>query len=78
MDPIYYGRAVSMKERSERWTWAQDLKAKTTCLDSSDRFQYGAYKWTVSLVTNTNRLEKILLPIFWGLMTLRSAAVACS
>ncbi|XP_042024677.1 cyclic nucleotide-gated ion channel 4-like [Salvia splendens] len=28
------------------------------------------YKWTVQLVTNNNRLEKALFPIFWGLMTL--------
>ncbi|CAL9759202.1 unnamed protein product [Musa acuminata subsp. burmannicoides] len=69
MDPIYYGAATRTRDEA-RLDWAKNLEAKTRCLDSSDYFQYGAYKWTVSLVTNTNRLEKILLPIFWGLMTL--------
>ncbi|RWV88441.1 hypothetical protein GW17_00049467, partial [Ensete ventricosum] len=73
MDPIYYGAATRIRDET-RLDWAKNLEAKATCLDSSDHFQYGAYKWTVSLVTNTNRLEKILLPIFWGLMTLRSVS----
>ncbi|URD73445.1 cyclic nucleotide-gated ion channel [Musa troglodytarum] len=61
MDPIYYGAATRARDEA-RLDWAKNLEAKTRCLDSSDNFQYGAYKWTVSLVTNTNRLEKILLP----------------
>lgn len=55
-----------------RLHWAKNMTVRTTCLDSSDNFEYGAYKWTVPLFTKTNRAEKILLPIFWGLMTLRS------
>ncbi|XP_020092249.1 cyclic nucleotide-gated ion channel 4-like [Ananas comosus] len=68
VDPIYYGTTTSI--RGERLSWAQNMQARAMCLDSSDNYQYGAYQWTVTLVTNPNRLEKILLPIFWGLMTL--------
>ena len=70
VDPIYYGATTRIIDGG-RVAWAQNVIARNTCLNSSDKFQYGAYKWTVPLVTNTNRLEKILLPIFWGLMTLR-------
>lgn len=66
MDPMYYG----VTER-QRLAWAENDKVRSMCLDSSDNFEYGAYKWTVALVTNSSRVEKILLPIFWGLMTLR-------
>ncbi|XP_008812641.2 cyclic nucleotide-gated ion channel 4 [Phoenix dactylifera] len=69
VNPVYYGTTTSIRE-GERMAWAKNSRARTMCLDSSDNFQYGAYKWTVPLVTNTSRLEKILLPIFWGLMTL--------
>lgn len=70
VEPIYYGTKTIIEDR-ERLAWASNTHARATCLDSSDQFSYGAYKWTVPLVTNTSRLEKILLPIFWGLMTLR-------
>ncbi|KAG1347196.1 putative cAMP-dependent protein kinase regulatory subunit [Cocos nucifera] len=69
VNPIYYGTTTSFRGGG-RLAWAKNLHARKMCLDSSDNFQYGAYKWTVPLVTNTSRLEKILLPIFWGLMTL--------
>ncbi|XP_039130747.1 cyclic nucleotide-gated ion channel 4 isoform X2 [Dioscorea cayenensis subsp. rotundata] len=69
VEPIYYGTKTIIEDR-ERLAWASNTHARATCLDSSDQFSYGAYKWTVPLVTNTSRLEKILLPIFWGLMTL--------
>lgn len=67
-EPIYYGMAM-VKER-ERLVWGDNKHARFMCINSSDNFDYGAFKWTVPLVTNTNRLEKILFPIFWGLMTL--------
>ncbi|KAJ4981930.1 hypothetical protein NE237_032767 [Protea cynaroides] len=38
---------------------------------STDNFDYGAYEWTVQLVTIDIRLERMLLPFFWGLMNLR-------
>ncbi|KAJ3677263.1 hypothetical protein LUZ60_002987 [Juncus effusus] len=68
-DAIYFATS-SVKLTGERVNWAHNMKARNMCLDSSDNFQYGAYKWTVSLVTNPSRVEKMLLPIFWGLMTL--------
>lgn len=69
VNPVYYGASMTIKDAS-RISWANYQLGRDTCLATSDKFQYGAYKWTVQLVTNNNRLEKILLPIFWGLMTL--------
>lgn len=72
-EPLYYGATTGGlgAVADYRLAWARDAGARATCLDSGDSYQYGAYKWTVMLVANPNRLEKILLPIFWGLMTLR-------
>ncbi|XP_010268849.1 PREDICTED: cyclic nucleotide-gated ion channel 4-like [Nelumbo nucifera] len=67
-DPIYYG--TRMVRDRERLAWGENVHVRSTCIDSADNFDYGAYKWTVPLVTNESRLEKILFPIFWGLMTL--------
>ncbi|XP_057965489.1 cyclic nucleotide-gated ion channel 4 isoform X2 [Malania oleifera] len=68
-EPIYYGTRSLV--RSKAWVaWAHNKQARTACIESSDNFDYGAYKWTVQLVTNNSRLEKVLFPIFWGLMTL--------
>ncbi|KAJ0508214.1 putative cyclic nucleotide-binding domain, Ion transport domain, rmlC-like jelly roll [Helianthus annuus] len=53
-----------------RLSWGENRSVRSTCLEDDDSFGYGVYKWTVQLVTNENRLEKILFPIFWGLMTL--------
>ena len=69
-EPIYYGSTNLVRDRA-RLAWAGNREARSTCLDGPDKYNYGAYKWTVQLVTNDNRLEKILFPIFWGLMTLR-------
>ncbi|KAJ3704680.1 hypothetical protein LUZ61_008385 [Rhynchospora tenuis] len=69
VDPIYYGTSPIMLNGG-RLDWAHNVPARNICLASSNNFQYGAYQWTVGLVTNPNRIEKILLPIFWGLMTL--------
>jgi cyclic nucleotide gated channel, plant len=66
-EPLHYGAGAA----ADRHAWAGNVTARGTCLDSGDNYQYGAYKWTVMLVANPNRLEKVLLPIFWGLMTLR-------
>ncbi|XWS11105.1 hypothetical protein CRYUN_Cryun38cG0055200 [Craigia yunnanensis] len=68
-DPIYYGTSNTVRDRA-RLAWAENSQARRTCIESSDSYDYGAYKWTVQLVTNDSRLEKILFPIFWGLMTL--------
>lgn len=68
---IYYGTTSNMVRDKARLAWAENGKARFKCIDSPNNYDYGAYKWTVQLVTNDSRLEKILFPIFWGLMTLR-------
>ncbi|KAI9093373.1 hypothetical protein K1719_027387 [Acacia pycnantha] len=67
--PVYYGTNKMATDRA-RLSWAENRQVRSTCLNSPDNYDYGAYKWTVQLVTNDSRLEKILFPIFWGLMTL--------
>lgn len=67
---IFYGGGNLAKD-SRRLLWGENQKARSVCLLADDKFGYGAYKWTVQLVINESRLEKILYPIFWGLMTLR-------
>ncbi|KAL5548025.1 hypothetical protein UlMin_003256 [Ulmus minor] len=68
-EPIFYG-GRSMIGDGPSLEWALNKQARSTCLDSANNYNYGAYQWTVQIVTNTNRLEKMLFPIFWGLMTL--------
>lgn len=68
-DPIYYGTRTMIRDH-DRLLWASNRKARTTCLESYDNYEYGAYKWVIYLVCNNSRLEKILMPIFWGLMTM--------
>ncbi|KAL4201914.1 hypothetical protein AMTRI_Chr02g218290 [Amborella trichopoda] len=67
-DTIYYGTAIVRD--SMRMAWGANKQVRHMCIDTADNFNYGAYKWVVPLVTNSSRLEKILFPIFWGLMTL--------
>ncbi|XP_045801426.1 cyclic nucleotide-gated ion channel 4-like [Trifolium pratense] len=70
-EPIYYGSYSMMKKLEKtRLIWAHNKDARFTCLDTADNYEYGVYEWSVQLLTNNSRLEKILLPIFWGLMTL--------
>lgn len=68
-DPIYYG-TTSLVRDTTRLLWGDNKQVRSACLENNDNFDFGAYKWTVQLVTNESRLEKILFPIFWGLMTL--------
>ena len=68
--PIYYGGSSIVRDKT-RLAWAENREARSTCLDNADNYDYGAYAWSVQLITNDSRLEKILFPIFWGLMTLR-------
>ncbi|GJN14862.1 hypothetical protein PR202_gb01729 [Eleusine coracana subsp. coracana] len=68
--PLYYGGATPAIAGGDRLAWSQSAQARATCLANGDTYLYGAYKWTVMLVSNPNRLERMLLPIFWGLMTL--------
>jgi hypothetical protein len=71
--PLYYGGGGGSTTAvgADRLQWAGNSSARATCLDSGDDYEYGAYKWTVMLVASPSWVEKILLPIFWGLMTLR-------
>ncbi|XP_050247359.1 cyclic nucleotide-gated ion channel 4 [Quercus robur] len=68
-EPIYYGTTRMVSDRATV-AWAENKQARSACLENSQNYDYGAYQWTVQLVTNDSRLEKILFPIFWGLMTL--------
>jgi len=65
--PIYYGGSSIVRDKT-RLAWAENREARSTCLDNADNYDYA---WSVQLITNDSRLEKILFPIFWGLMTLR-------
>ncbi|XP_014494003.1 cyclic nucleotide-gated ion channel 4 [Vigna radiata var. radiata] len=67
---VYYGSKSLLVRDRARLAWAEKRDVWHTCLKGPDGYTYGAYRWTVQLVTNDNRLEKILFPIFWGLMTL--------
>ncbi|KAJ7565718.1 hypothetical protein O6H91_02G072400 [Diphasiastrum complanatum] len=45
----------------------------SVCLQAGrGNFGYGIFAWAVPLVTTRNWLERILYPMFWGLMTLSS------
>ncbi|KAL6554287.1 Cyclic nucleotide-gated ion channel 4 [Orobanche minor] len=68
-ESIYFGTNDLIRQGT-RFMWGENKNARSKCLENFDNFDYGAYKWTVQLVTNNNRLEKVLFPIFWGLMTL--------
>lgn len=65
---MYYGTNRLVKDHT-RLLWGENKTARYTCLEDIDG--YGFYKWTIQLFTNENRLEKMLLPIFWGIMNLR-------
>ncbi|XP_019055786.1 PREDICTED: cyclic nucleotide-gated ion channel 4 [Nelumbo nucifera] len=67
-DPIYYGTRMVIDR--ERLAWAENKHARSMCIESADNYEYGLYEWTIYLVANASRVEKILLPIFWGLMNL--------
>uniref|UniRef100_A0A0D9WIB8 Cyclic nucleotide-binding domain-containing protein n=2 Tax=Leersia perrieri TaxID=77586 RepID=A0A0D9WIB8_9ORYZ len=69
VNPVYYGGAVA-SVAGDRLAWGGNGQARKVCLSSGENYSYGAYKWTVMLVANPSRFEKMLLPIFWGLMTL--------
>ncbi|XP_021726012.1 cyclic nucleotide-gated ion channel 4-like isoform X2 [Chenopodium quinoa] len=68
-EPIYYGYKALIKDHGRNF-WASNRTARSNCLESYNNYEYGAYKWVIYLVSNNNRFEKILMPIFWGLMTM--------
>ncbi|KAM7492628.1 hypothetical protein LguiA_035549 [Lonicera macranthoides] len=73
-DPFYYGMKSLLHKDNNRsiqyFVWGENKAARSACLQGDNNFDYGAYKWITQLVTNNSRLEKMLFPIFWGLMTL--------
>jgi hypothetical protein len=53
-----------------RVAWAQNRNV-TGCLQAGDDFGFGIYSLSVPLVTDVIPVNKILLPLFWGVMTMR-------
>ncbi len=53
-----------------RVAWAQNPNV-TGCLQGGDDFGFGIYSLSVPLVTDVIPVNKILLPLFWGVMTMR-------
>jgi cyclic nucleotide gated channel len=54
-----------------RVAWAQNRNV-TGCLQAGDDFGFGIYSLSVPLVTDVIPVNKILLPLFWGVMTMSS------
>ncbi|KAH9553090.1 hypothetical protein CY35_09G101200 [Sphagnum magellanicum] len=54
-----------------RVAWAQNPNV-TGCLHGGDDFGFGIYSLSVPLVTDVIPVNKILLPLFWGVMTMSS------
>jgi hypothetical protein len=50
--------------------WAENSNV-TSCLAGSGPFNFGIYGLSVPLVTDVIPVNKILLPLFWGVMTMR-------
>lgn len=67
--PIYYGTKNMLKDKAQI-IWGNNKVARSYCINSYDNYDFGAYQWVTYLVTLDSRLEKILMPIFWGLMTM--------
>jgi cyclic nucleotide gated channel len=54
-----------------RMTWSQNTSVQGCLKGDADNFQYGIYLWAVPLVTDGRFVQKILYPLFWGVMTIR-------
>lgn len=67
--PISYSVPFSTID-IKRSSWNKDLSLGVACFNQDGPFHYGIYKWALPLVTTRSWSEKILYPIFWGLMTL--------
>ncbi|CAK9876179.1 unnamed protein product [Sphagnum jensenii] len=59
-----------------RLAWAQDPAIANNCFSAGPmpggNFSFGIYSLAVPLVTNNIPVNKILLPLFWGVMTMSS------
>lgn len=59
----------------EGWVhWGEDEYIIGSCMSSSGDYDFGIYQWAVSLVLEHTWLERIMYPIFFGIMTLRYMA----
>ncbi|KAJ7536531.1 hypothetical protein O6H91_12G072800 [Diphasiastrum complanatum] len=68
---IHYGKAP--KYPTGNSPLSQDPTASSLCKSSNNfDFNYGIYLWAAPLVTTTNGLQRMIFPLFWGLMTLSS------
>uniref|UniRef100_A0A162A1J4 Cyclic nucleotide-binding domain-containing protein n=1 Tax=Daucus carota subsp. sativus TaxID=79200 RepID=A0A162A1J4_DAUCS len=70
-NPFSFGGAYKVTNNIRR-SWGSNNDARSWCLQSSDnsRYDYGAFEWITLLVCNNSRIEKMLLPLFWGVMML--------
>ncbi|KAL8147438.1 cyclic nucleotide-gated ion channel 4-like [Apium graveolens] len=70
-NPFFFGSTYKFIDNM-RMSWGNNNDARSWCLRSSDnsQYDYGSFEWITLLVCNNNRMEKMLLPLFWGVMML--------
>eukprot|EP00850_Spirogloea_muscicola_P020735 SM000225S07014 [mRNA] locus=s225:9831:21645:- [translate_table: standard] len=74
--PLAFGSQLD--DGAGRAAWGSNVTVHDQCLRTGDPFstyQWGIYKPAVSLVYDSNFLEKILLPLFWGTISFANALV---
>lgn len=54
-----------------RLAWAQNSTVQSCLNASASNFSFGIYSWAVPLVTDGQCVNKIVYPLFWGVMTFR-------
>lgn len=71
-EPTFTGKQDSTDET--RLAWAKNTNITTNCLFSGKNYngdyEFGIYYNTIAL-TEASLVNRILFPLFWGLMTLR-------
>lgn len=70
-NPFFFGSAYKVTDNM-RMAWGNNNDARSWCLQSSNnsQYDYGSFEWITLLICNSNRTEKMLLPLFWGVMML--------
>lgn len=58
-----------------RMTWSQNADVQGCLEGTAKNFSYGIYSWAVPLVTDGRFVQKILYPLFRGIMTFRCYSV---
>jgi hypothetical protein len=71
-EPTFTGKQIST---DENWlAWAKNSNITDTCLFIGKNY-YGDYEYGIYIdvipLTETSLVNRILFPLFWGLMTLR-------